>query len=269
MSRLVCGIEYDGSRFRGWQRQAPGVRTIQDVLESAFARVADHRVQAVCAGRTDAGVHAVGQVVHFDSDADRSEKAWLMGANTHLPPDVAVRWVRPAPVSFHARYSALARSYRYLVLEGRDRPALWRRRALWSHRDLDIEAMNAAAAPLLGEHDFSAFRSAECQAAHARRDLQRLAIRRCGATVAFDVRANAFLHNMVRILVGTLLSVGRRERPVDWPAELLAHRDRTIGGVTVPAHGLYMLGPCYPEEFGIPAAPKTVWPAGGAASVLP
>jgi len=269
MSRLACGIEYDGSRFRGWQRQAPGVRTIQDAVEAAFARVADHPVQAVCAGRTDAGVHAVGQVIHFDSDAVRSEKAWLMGGNTHLPPDVAVRWVRPVPSAFHARYSAHARSYRYLVLEGRDRPALWWRRALWSHRGLDIDAMNAAAQPLLGEHDFSAFRSAECQAEHARRDLQCLAVRRSGATVAFDVRANAFLHNMVRILVGTLLAVGRRERPVDWPMQLLAHRDRTIGGVTVPPHGLYMLGPSYPEEFGIPAPPETVWPAGDGTSVLP
>lgn len=269
MSRLACGIEYDGGGFRGWQRQARGVRTIQDAVETALARVADHPVQAVCAGRTDAGVHAVGQVIHFDSGSVRSEKAWLMGGNTHLPADVAVRWVRPVPESFHARYSAHARSYRYLVVEGWDRPALWRRRAHWSHCSLDVEAMNAAARSLLGEHDFSAFRSAECQADHARRELQRFTVSRNGPTIAFDVRANAFLHNMVRILVGTLLAVGRRERSIDWPASLLAGRDRTVSGVTVPAHGLYMLGPSYPEQFDIPGAPGTVWPSAAGASVIP
>jgi len=269
MSRLACGIEYDGGGFRGWQRQAPGTRTIQEAVETALSRVADHPVQAVCAGRTDAGVHAVGQVIHFDSDAIRSEKAWLMGGNTHLPADIAVRWVRPVPEAFHARYSASARSYRYLVVEGWDRPAIWRRRAHWSHCVLNLEAMNAAVRPLLGEHDFNAFRSAECQADHARRDLQQLTVTRSGPTIAFDVRANAFLHNMVRILVGTLLSVGRRERPVDWPASLLAAGDRSAAGVTAPAHGLYMLGPTYPETFDIPGPPGSVWPSAAHGSVIP
>lgn len=268
MNRLACGIEYDGTGFRGWQAQPPGVRTIQAAVEEALARVADHPVQTVCAGRTDAGVHAVGQVIHFDTDSVRSEKAWLMGGNTHLPADVAIRWARPVTGDFDARYSAVARSYRYLVFEGWDRPALWRRRALWSHCTLDTDAMTAAARPLLGEHDFSAFRSAECQATHAVRRLEQLQVRRNGPTVTIDVRANAFLHNMVRILVGTLLVVGRGERPIDWPVELLTGRDRTASGATAPAHGLYLLGPSYPDEYALPAPRETIWPLSGKASVL-
>lgn len=269
MNRIACGIEYDGTGFRGWQAQTLDVRTVQAVVEKALARVADHPVRCACAGRTDAGVHAVGQVIHFDSANPRSEKAWLMGSNTHLPADVAVRWVRPVPDDFDARYSAVARNYRYLVIEGWDRPALWRRRALWSHRRLNTEAMTAAAEPLLGEHDFSAFRSAECQANHAVRRLERLQVHRFGATVSIDVRANAFLHNMVRILVGTLLCVGRDERPADWPAELLAGRERTAGGATAPAHGLYLLGPSYPNEYNLPGPRETIWPMGDETSVLP
>lgn len=269
MNRLACGIEYDGTGFRGWQTQSPGVRTIQTTVEEALTRVADHSVRTVCAGRTDAGVHAVGQVVHFDTESERSEKAWLMGGNTHLPPDVAIRWARPVVPEFDARYSAVSRSYRYLVLEGWDRPALWRRRALWSHSILDTDAMTAAARPLLGEHDFSAFRSAECQATHAVRRLEHLQVWRSGSTVAIDVRANAFLHNMVRILAGTLLAVGRGERPIDWPHELLSGRDRAAGGATAPAHGLYLLGPSYPDEYALPAPREAIWPLSGGASVLP
>lgn len=269
MNRLACGIEYDGTGFRGWQAQAPGVRTIQTAVEEALARVADHPVRTVCAGRTDAGVHAIGQVIHFDTGSTRSEKAWLMGGNTHLPADVAIRWARPVSDEFDARYSAVSRSYRYLVLEGWDRPALWRRRALWSHGALDTDAMAAAASPLLGEHDFSAFRSAECQAAHAVRRLERLQVRRSGSTVTIDVCANAFLHNMVRILVGTLLVVGRGERPIDWPAELLKGRDRTAGGATAPPHGLYLLGPAYPDVHALPAPRGAIWPLSGEASVVP
>lgn len=269
MIRLAAGIEYDGSGFRGWQRQAPGVRSIQAAVEEAFSRVADHPVQAVCAGRTDAGVHAVGQVIHLDTRATRSEKAWLMGANTHLPADVAVRWVRPVAADFHARYAARARRYRYLIVEGWDRPALWRQRALWSHCRLNVAAMNEAAQGLVGEHDFSAFRSAECQAQHAYRDLQRLRVHRQGRTVAVDVQANAFLHNMVRILVGTLLSVGRHERPVDWPASLLAGHSRSAAGATVGPQGLYLLGAIYPEAFGLPGPRDRVWPADGDADVVP
>lgn len=268
MNRIACGIEYDGSGFRGWQTQAPGVRTVQDAIEAALAQVADHPIRSVCAGRTDAGVHAVGQVIHFDSDRERSEKAWLMGGNTHLPADVAIRWVRPVAADFHARYSAVARAYRYVVVDGWDRPALWRRRAHWSPYRLDTGAMNRAAEPLLGEHDFSAFRSAECQAEHAVRDLQRLYAQRSGALVAIDVRANAFLHNMVRILVGTLLAVGRGERPQGWPATLLEGGRRSAGGVTAPAHGLYLLGPSYPDRCGLPPPRTAVWPAADGAGVL-
>lgn len=269
MNRIACGVEYDGTGFRGWQAQAAGVRTVQTEVEAALAHVADHPVRVTCAGRTDAGVHAVGQVFHFDTAVERSEKAWLMGANTHLPADVAVRWTRPVAAGFDARQSAIARSYRYLIVEGWDRPALWRRRALWCNRRLDTQAMEQAAEPLLGEHDFSAFRSAECQARHAVRRLERLRVDRAGATVVIDVRGNAFLHNMVRILVGTLLAVGRGERPHNWPGKLLAGRDRRAGGITAPAHGLYLLGPSYPDACGLPPPRESVWPTAGDATVLP
>ena len=250
--RHACVVEYDGSRFRGWQQQRHG-RTIQAELERALGAVADAPIALICAGRTDAGVHATGQVAHFETTAERPAHAWLMGANTHLPGDIAVRWVAPVEPSFHARYSATCRYYRYVIAEGQDRPALWRERAGWVPCRLDEHAMRTAATCLIGEHDFSAFRAAGCQARNPMRRLDAIAIARHGRWVTVDVAGNAFLHNMVRIITGTLIAVGRGDQPPEWVADVLAGRDRRRAGITAPASGLYFLGPGYPEEFGIPS----------------
>lgn len=258
--RIACGVEYDGGRFYGWQRQAPGVRTIQAVIEHALSRVADHPLEVVCAGRTDSGVHATTQVCHFDTTAERSEKAWVMGANTALPPDVALCWARPVASDFHARYSAVSRHYRYVLLDGWRPSALWRARASWYPASLDLAAMRAAAGRLVGEHDFSSFRSAACQAAHAVRRIERIDVERRGRAVVIDVAGNAFLHNMVRIMVGVLLKVGRGEREPAWVDAVLAARDRRHAALTAPPQGLYFVGPRYPARFGLPRPQPPGWP---------
>lgn len=258
--RVACVVEYDGAGFRGWQVQQAGTRTVQALVERALARVADAPVETVCAGRTDTGVHATGQVIHFDTTAIRPDKAWVMGTNDHLPPDIAIRDALAVPDEFHARYGAVARSYRYVILEGWNRPALWRARAAWSHRGLDAAAMQAGAHRLVGEHDFSSFRAAACQATHPVRTVHVLDVARAGAAITIDVRANAFLHNMVRIIAGVLMAVGRGERPPEWVAEVLACRDRTQAGVTAPPQGLYFLGPTYPPELGVPTPVALGWP---------
>ncbi|MEX1082483.1 MAG: tRNA pseudouridine(38-40) synthase TruA [Halofilum sp. (in: g-proteobacteria)] len=260
--RIACCVEYDGTGFQGWQIQ-PASRTVQGEVEAALSRVADEPVHTMCAGRTDAGVHAVGQVFHFDTATLRPDRAWLMGGNTHLPADVAIRWARPTDDEFHARFSATDRLYRYVVAEGAARPALWRARLAWSAQSLDVRAMRAAAAQLVGEHDFSAFRTAACRARHPVRSVHFVTVTRRDDLIAIDVRANAFLHNMVRIIVGTLLSVGRGDHPPEWIAELIAGRDRTRGGSTAPAHGLYFLGPRYPAHFRLPERAEACPPLAG------
>ena len=250
--RYAIGIEYDGSGFLGWQRHHGGA-TVQAAVESALGFVADSALEVVCAGRTDAGVHAACQVVHFDSAAERSPRAWVMGGNTRLPASVRLLWCQQVPEDFHARYSARARSYRYRILNRGIPPAMQHQFLSWERLPLDAQAMHRAAQPLLGEHDFSAFRSSQCQAKHARRDLQRLDVRREGEQVVVEVRANAFLHHMVRNLVGSLLPVGRGEQPESWPAELLAAGDRSVAGPTAPAQGLVFLGPAYPAQWQLPA----------------
>lgn len=250
--RIALGIEYDGGPWLGWQRLGHG-RSVQEAVEQALSLVADRPVEVVCAGRTDAGVHAECQVVHFDTTAERSPRGWVMGANSRLPDSIAVLWAQPVTDTFHARFSALARCYRYRVLNRPVRPALGRQHLAWERRPLDAEAMHRAAQRLLGERDFSAFRSSQCQAAHARRELQRLDVRRYGDEVHFEVRANAFLHHMVRNLVGSLLAVGRGEQAENWPERLLAGRDRTVAGPTAAACGLCFCGPLYPVGFGLPS----------------
>ncbi len=250
--RIACGVEYDGAAFQGWQIQSGQARTVQAAVEEALGRIAGDSVRATSAGRTDTGVHASGQVFHFDTAAERPERAWILGTNTHLPADVAIRWARPVDDDFHARFSAIDRRYRYVVVESVSPPVLWRARAAWSTRALDVEAMRAGAGHLVGEHDFSAFRTAACQAHSPVRAVHALEIERRDGYIAIDIRANAFLHNMVRIIVGTLLTVGRGERPPHWTGELLASRDRTRGGATAPPQGLYFLGPSYPERFALP-----------------
>jgi tRNA pseudouridine38-40 synthase len=249
--RIACVVEYDGSGFRGWQSQRTG-RTVQGALELALSAVADEPVTVICAGRTDAGVHATGQVVHFDTAADRPDRAWLMGTNSNLPGDIAVRFVSPVEPHFHARHTALGRHYRYLISAGPDRPALWRDRVGWNHAALDAAAMQRGARFLLGERDFSAFRSADCQSNTPMRRIDDITVTALPGWVRVDVTGNAFLHNMVRIIVGTLLAVGRGERAPDWVGDVLAGGDRRKAGVTAKAEGLYFLGPRYPEGVDLP-----------------
>ena len=244
--RRVLGIEYEGTAFSGWQSQA-GARTVQGVLERAVSEVADHPVKIVCAGRTDAGVHAVEQVVHFDTGRQRPDRAWTMGVNSNLPGDVNVVWMRPAPTGFHARFSACSRSYRFWIFNSPLRSALLRYRAWWVRRPLDLAPMQEAAAALLGEHDFSAFRAAECQAKTAVRTISHISVARAGALIRFDVSANAFLHHMVRNIVGTLVVVGRGDAGPEWVEQVLRGADRRHAGATAAACGLYLMRVEYPD----------------------
>ncbi len=254
MSRIAVGIEYDGSAYAGWQAQA-SAPSVQSVVEAAIGRVADHPVSVTSAGRTDAGVHAIGQVAHFDTDAGRSERAWALGANTNLPNDVAVLWAREVPDEFHARYSATARSYRYVILNRPTRPALARQRVCWIHGPLDAARMQQAANHLVGEHDFSAFRAAECQSRTPMRRLERILVTRSDEHVIIDVTANAFLHHMVRNIAGLLIEVGTGEAQPDWARAVLEGRDRTVAAATAPAGGLYLMCVTYPAHFRLPARP--------------
>ncbi|MGH8598568.1 MAG: tRNA pseudouridine(38-40) synthase TruA [Gammaproteobacteria bacterium] len=249
--RLALGIEYDGSGFHGWQTQK-GVGTIQRAVESALTAVADHPVRAQCAGRTDSGVHACAQVIHFETTSVRRERGWLLGANANLPSTVSVLWVRPVTDEFHARYSATARLYRYVIANRMARNGLWSRKVTWECRALDVEAMAIAAAGLIGEHDFSSFRGAECQAKNPVRRLSRLKVARLGDLIFVDAEANGFLHHMVRNIVGVLVAIGRHERSIAWARQVLNARDRTQAGVTAPADGLYLVGVRYPAHYALP-----------------
>ena len=251
--RIALGIEYDGTSYNGWQRQKNGIG-VQQRLEEALAVVANEDIEVVCAGRTDTGVHASGQVVHFDTSAERSDRGWLLGANTNLPPDASVTWARHVSDEFHARFSATGRSYRYVILNRLERSALHRHRAWWVYEPLDDKLMHEAAQQLLGQHDFSAFRAAGCQAKSATRELTAISVDRDGDWLTVSVSANAFLMHMVRNITGTLAVVGRGEQPPAWVADVLENRDRTAGGITAPPHGLTLVSVDYPEEFGIPAA---------------
>jgi len=252
ITRIALGLEYDGTAFRGWQRQQAGVRTVQQALERILSRVADHPVQVHCAGRTDAGVHAGAQVVHFDTTAERRERSWVLGANANLPKDISVNWARPVSDDFHARFSARARRYRYRIINRPVRSALHRLHATWHHWPLDEARMQEAARCLLGEHDFTSFRAVGCQARSPVREITELSVRREGELVSLEIQANAFLHHMVRNIAGVLMAIGNGEQPVDWAARVLAQRDRSQGGVTAPAQGLCLTGVAYPAEFGLP-----------------
>jgi tRNA pseudouridine38-40 synthase len=250
--RIALGIEYDGSNFRGWQTQQTGVRTVQGCLEEALSQVAAHAVDTVCAGRTDAGVHGIEQVVHFDTDAQRPLRAWLLGVNSNLPGDINLVWVHPVAKTFHARFSALSRYYRYIILNRPYRSALQRKRATWQRAYLNHERMAKAATYLLGEHDFTSFRATGCQAKSPIRTIYNLTVERYGDYIAIEIEANGFLHHMVRNVAGVLMSVGRGEQPTYWPRDLLKIRNRTLGGVTAPAEGLYLARVRYAADFGLP-----------------
>jgi len=249
--RIALGIEYDGSQFCGWQTQPSGCG-VQDALEAAIAKIAGHEIATICAGRTDAGVHAWAQVVHFDTAVDRPVSAWVRGVNTHLPDGVAVTWAQPVDNDFHARYSARERCYRYVLLNHPVRPAAYHRHLGWFHLPLDVGRMREAASALVGEHDFTAFRSSECQAKSPVRDLRRLTLDRCGDYIEFEFAANAFLHHMVRNIVGSLLYVGSGRHDPAWLGELLAGRDRAAAAPTATGAGLYLIQVSYDARWAFP-----------------
>jgi tRNA pseudouridine38-40 synthase len=253
--RLAFGIEYDGSDFFGWQRQSSG-RTVQGCVEKALSQVADHEVAVICAGRTDTGVHATGQVIHIDTDAVRDSKGWVRGTNANLPPDVRVRWVTEISDDFHARFAARRRHYRYIIQSQSTGSALLRNRVCREYAHLDEAGMARAAASLIGEHDFTSFRATACQAHSPVRTIYRLDVSRSGDFIYIDVVANAFLHHMVRCIAGVLRAVGRGDRPVGWVADVLAARDRTLAGVNAPPAGLYLVEVQYPEYFNVPSGKR-------------
>jgi tRNA pseudouridine38-40 synthase len=249
--RIALGLEYDGSAFCGWQTQ-PGGCGVQDRLEHALERFVDSPVATTAAGRTDAGVHASAQVVHFDSPVTRDESSWVRGTNSNLDEGARVLWARTVPDDFHARFSALSRTYRYLLLDDPVAPAILRRRVGWYHRPLDVEAMKQGLEALLGEHDFTSFRDAQCQAKSPIRVLQSAEVVRRGALVACTFRANAFLHHMIRNIVGSLVYVGAGKQAPEWIAELLAAKDRRLAAPTFAPDGLYLAGVAYDRAFGLP-----------------
>lgn len=249
--RIALGVEYSGSAFAGWQLQ-PGMRTVQGCVEAALSRVADHPVRVHCAGRTDAGVHALGQVIHIDTWVERRERSWVLGANSNLPPEVSVIWARRASSEFHARFSATARCYRYLILNRLSRAGPLASRVTWECRPLDADKMRTAAECLIGEHDFSGYRAHNCQAKSPVRTVYRLELGQIGPLVTIEIEANGFLHHMVRNIAGVLMAIGRAEADPGWAREVLDGRDRCLGGVTAPPEGLYLAWVRYPEVYGVP-----------------
>lgn len=249
--RIALGVEYCGTAFHGWQSQAGG-GTVQDSLEAALREIAGTPVGVMCAGRTDAGVHATHQVAHFDVAIDRPLTAWVRGVNSHLPEGVAVRWAQPVDDEFHARFSARGRRYRYLLVNRPQRPGLWQGRVGWFHWPLELAAMQDACTRLLGEHDFSAFRAAQCQAKSPIKVMSAASVRQCGNMFVFDFEASAFLHHMVRNLVGTLVAIGKGGQPATWVDELLLARDRKEAAPTFSPDGLYFRGPVYEPHWGLP-----------------
>ncbi len=249
--RVALGIEYDGTGYVGWQRQKTGVG-VQALVEKAISTVANEAVKTTCAGRTDAGVHASAQVVHIDTESERSARSWILGINSNLPDDINVTWAKNVDDEFHARFSATSRTYRYLILNQPVRSALLRRHAWWVYDALDERAMQGAADQLVGRHDFSAYRAAGCQAATPVRDMLNISVRRTGRRISITVVANAFLQHMVRNITGVLVAIGHGERPEDWAKTVLDSQNRTKGGVAAPPHGLTLIGVDYPDRFGLP-----------------
>jgi len=253
--RIALGVSYNGSAYEGWQSQLSGL-TVQDKLEAALGKFTQSKVSTLCAGRTDSGVHGLMQVVHFDTDAERETSSWVRGTNAYLPKDIAVQWAQVMPREFHCRASATARRYAYVVLESAVRPSVEAGRVGWVYRQLDTAAMHAAAAHLLGEHDFSSFRASACQALSPVKNMQRIDISSRGEPMQrywrFEFEANAFLHHMIRNIMGCLLVVGDGRQPPEWILDVMAQRDRDAAAPTFSPDGLYFLGPVYPSQWGIP-----------------
>ncbi len=255
MKRIALGISYNGARYHGWQFQGRQLATIQEALQTALSKVANQPVVVTCAGRTDTGVHATCQVVHFDTSAERQLKAWVMGSNALLPDDISVTWAHEVPATFDARHSAVSRRYLYLINNTKVRSALMPELLTREHRPLDAERMHEASQALVGEKDFSSYRASNCQSRTPMRNIQHIRVYRSGEMILVDVAANAFLHHMVRNIVGVLQDVGSGERPKEWPGDLLAHKDRTKGGVTAPPNGLFLIHVVYPETFSFNIEP--------------
>ncbi len=251
--KIALGIEYDGSRYYGWQRQQE-VKSVQGCLEEALSKVANEPISVFCAGRTDAGVHATGQVVHFETSALRKDAAWTMGVNAHLPSDVAVRWVKTVDEDFHARFSATARRYRYIIFNHRYRPAVLASGVTHFHYLLDEKRMHQAAQCLLGENDFTSFRAVQCQSKTPWRNVMHINVNRYGHYVVIDIKANAFVHHMVRNIVGSLMEIGCGNQDINWMAQLLAVQDRTKAAATAKAAGLYLVAVDYPVQFNLPGS---------------
>ncbi len=249
--RIALGVEYDGSRYHGWQRQKSSVLTVQGMVEKAVSRLASHPVAVSCAGRTDAGVHAYEQIVHFDTDKQRKPHEWVLGTNTNLPDDIRITWMQFVSDDFHARFSAAARYYRYEILNRGVKSALHRNHVTTIFHPLDEKKMQQGANYLIGMHDFSSFRAQGCQAKNPNKKIHSILIKRSDDKITLDIIASAFLHHMVRNIVGTLLPVGRGEMPAEWVGEVLQAKDRKVAGVTAPPNGLYFKGVCYPKRFGI------------------
>jgi len=256
--RIVLGIEYDGSKFCGWQRQM-NVNSVQQTVEEVISKVADIPIRLYVAGRTDTGVHATEQIVHFDSPKERDLKAWVMGSNTYLPNSISVLWAQAVTKDFHARYSAQARRYRYVILNRPTRPALLDNKATWVFQSLEIARMQQAAHYLEGKHDFSSYRALACQAKSPLRTVHQINITQLGELIFIDVYADGFLQHMVRNIVGVLTTIGKGEQNMDWSRTVLEHRDRTLGGITAQASGLYLVKVQYDEKYGL--NPTIRWPA--------
>jgi len=252
--RIALCIEYNGAKFHGFQAQKDGVATVQESLEYALSQVAAEPIRLVCAGRTDTAVHATGQIAHFDTRAQRLPKAWMLGVRAHMPRDITVRWAQQVSPQFHARFSARARTYRYIICNTEVRPALMRDQMTWTRFHLDIELMRAGAACLLGEHDFSSFRAAQCQARHPIRQIHRLDLVERAGLIIMEIQANAFLHHMVRNIMGTLIAVGHGDQAPEWVAQVLATRNRCEAAETAPPNGLYLVNVAYPDEFELPVS---------------
>lgn len=249
--RIALGVEYDGSQYHGWQKQVD-LYTVQETIERAVSQVAQHEIEIVCAGRTDTGVHASGQVIHFDSDADRNIRAWTYGTNNFLPKDVCIRWGKKVSDDFHARYSAQSRTYRYIICDQPIRPALFRTNLTWQYRALSHERMAEAARYLIGEHDFTSFRASECQSLSPMRNVKAISVIRHHHYVLIEITANAFLHHMVRNIAGVLMAVGSGKQDIFWVKEVLEAKDRRLGAETAPPYGLHLIHVEYPPDYQIP-----------------
>jgi len=261
MQRIALGVEYDGRDFSGWQAQKEGVVTVQGAVERALSKVANGPVSVVCAGRTDSGVHAAEQIVHFDTVVERTNRSWVYGANTNLPNSVCILWAQPVSSEFHARFSARRRRYQYVIFNRNVRPTYLAYRTTWEYRPLDEKRMQAAANYLIGKHDFNAYRAVSCQAHNPVREVLNLNVTRKNEFIFIDIEANAFLHHMVRNIAGVLMEIGAGKCDPVWAKEILESQDRTQGGVTASSSGLYLTGVSYESEFDLPqvALSQQVW----------